>query len=100
MKVTEYYKNSPIVVLDEPTAALDPIAEQYLYEHFRSIIGNHSAIFISHRLASTSFCDKIAVFSHGKIVEVGTHQELLNIGGVYASMWNLQVELYAGKDRG
>ncbi len=95
-----YYKNSPIVVLDEPTAALDPIAEQYLYEHFRSIIGNHSAIFISHRLASTSFCDKIAVFSHGKIVEVGTHQELLNIGGVYASMWNLQVELYAGKDRG
>lgn len=93
-----YYKNSPIVVLDEPTAALDPVAEQYLYEHFRSIIGAHSAIFISHRLASTSFCDKIAVFSHGKIVEEGTHQELLNnLGGVYASMWKLQAELYARK---
>lgn len=93
-----YYKNSPIVVLDEPTAALDPVAEQYLYEHFHSIIGENSAIFISHRLASTSFCDKIVVFSHGRIVEEGTHQELLKIdAGVYASMWDLQVELYAKK---
>lgn len=92
-----YYKNSPIVVLDEPTAALDPLAEQYLYRHFRSIIGEHSAIFISHRLASTSFCDRIAVFSNGKIVEQGTHSDLLKNGGIYSDMWNLQVELYAGK---
>lgn len=95
-----YYKSSPIVILDEPTAALDPVAEQHLYEHFHSIIGSNSAIFISHRLASTSFCDKIIVFSRGRIVEEGTHKELLNTDGIYSSMWNLQVELYSKKEGG
>lgn len=92
-----YYKNSPIVILDEPTAALDPKSEIYLYEHFQSIIKGKSAIFISHRLASTAFCDKIAVFSAGQIVEIGTHGELLDLKGIYAKMWNIQAELYAQK---
>ncbi len=92
-----YYKGSPIVILDEPTAALDPKSEIYLYEHFRSIIEGKSAIFISHRLASTAFCDKIAVFSAGKMVEWGTHRELLDLDGVYTKMWNVQAELYAQK---
>ncbi len=93
-----YYKGSPIVILDEPTASLDPLAEQYLYNHFRSIIDHRSAIFISQRLASTFFCDHIVVFSAGRIAEEGTHEELLALGGLYSNMWNLQVQLYAKKE--
>lgn len=89
-----YYKGSPIVILDEPTAALDPKSELNLYEHFQSIIEDKSAIFISHRLASTAFCDRIVVFSAGQIVELGTHKELLDINGIYANMWKVQAELY------
>lgn len=89
-----YYKGSPIVILDEPTAALDPKSELNLYEHFQSIIDDKSAIFISHRLASTAFCDRIVVFSAGQIVELGTHKELLDLNGIYANMWKVQAELY------
>lgn len=92
-----YYKGSPIVILDEPTSALDPKSEIYLYEHFKSIIDGRSAIFISHRLASTAFCDKIAVFSAGQVTEFGTHEELLNLKGIYSEMWGVQAELYAQK---
>lgn len=92
-----YYKGSPVVILDEPTSALDPKAEIYLYNHFQSIIDGKSAIFISHRLASTAFCDRIAVFSDGQVAELGTHQELLQLNGIYAQMWGIQAELYAQK---
>ena len=87
-------KNPKLLLCDEPTAALDPKSELNLYEHFQSIIDDKSAIFISHRLASTAFCDRIVVFSAGQIVELGTHKELLDLNGIYANMWKVQAELY------
>jgi ABC-type multidrug transport system fused ATPase/permease subunit len=89
------YKDAPIVVLDEPTAALDPYAEYEIYTSFNRLIGNHTAIYISHRLSSCKFCDKIALFDRGELVEYGTHGELVNNNGMYAKMWNAQAEYYA-----
>lgn len=89
-----YYKDSPIVIMDEPTSALDPIAESHLYQRFNSIIGRKTAIYISHRLASVKFCDKIAVFVKGELVEYGTHTELMDKAGVYADMFSKQAEHY------
>jgi ATP-binding cassette subfamily B protein/ATP-binding cassette subfamily C protein len=89
------YKDAPIVVLDEPTAALDPYAEYEIYTSFNKLIGNHTAIYISHRLSSCKFCDKIALFDRGELVEYGTHGELVNNDGLYAKMWNAQAEYYA-----
>ena len=77
------YKDAPIVILDEPTAALDPIAEHEIYNRFNSFVENKTAIYISHRLSSCVFCDKIAVFDKSKLVESGTHQELLTAGEKY-----------------
>ena len=94
-----YYKDSPLVILDEPTAAMDPIAELKLYSRFSDIIGKKTTLFISHRLASTKFCDKILVFSGGNIVEQGTHSELMQLKGTYYEMFCLQMELYAGDTR-
>ncbi|MCQ2524973.1 MAG: ABC transporter ATP-binding protein/permease [Lachnospiraceae bacterium] len=88
------YKNAPIVVLDEPTSALDAIAEQRLYESFDKMIGNKSAVYISHRLASTRFCDKIAMFKSGEMIEYGTHDELVALDGEYARMFELQAQYY------
>lgn len=88
------YKNAPIVVLDEPTAALDAIAEKSLYESFNTMIGNKSAIFISHRLSSTRFCDKIIMFRAGKIIEYGTHDELIQKQGEYAKLFEVQAQYY------
>lgn len=88
------YKDAPIVVLDEPTAALDPLAEYELYKSFDEIIGNKSAVYISHRLSSTRFCDSIAMFKAGEMVEYGTHEELLAKGGAYAEMFNIQAQYY------
>ncbi|MEG0671390.1 ABC transporter ATP-binding protein [Clostridium sp.] len=88
------YKDAPIVVLDEPTAALDPIAEYNIYKSFDSMIGEKTAIYISHRLASTRFCDVIAFFEDGEIQEYGTHEELLNRDGKYAAMFNVQASYY------
>lgn len=88
------YKNGPIVILDEPTAALDPIAEKDIYESFGNMIDGRTAIFISHRLSSTKFCDKVAYFEDGKIREYGTHQELLALNGKYAHMFNTQAQYY------
>ncbi len=88
------YKNAPVVVLDEPTSALDAIAEQRLYESFDKMIGEKSAVYISHRLASTRFCDRIAMFEGGKIVEFGTHDELMEKDGAYAHMFEVQAQYY------
>lgn len=88
------YKDAPVVVLDEPTAALDPIAENEIYSRFNSFVQNKTAIYISHRLSSCTFCDRIAVFDNAKLVENGTHQELLNLNGKYTDLWNAQAEYY------
>ncbi len=88
------YKNGPIVILDEPTSALDPIAEKDIYESFNDMIGNRTAIFISHRLSSTKFCDKVIFIEDGKIIESGSHSELMALKGKYAHMFNLQAQYY------
>ncbi|MBP1544047.1 MAG: ABC transporter ATP-binding protein [Oscillospiraceae bacterium] len=88
------YKDSPVVVLDEPTAALDALAEYRLYQSFNGMIGDKSAVYISHRLSSTRFCDTIAMFVNGRMVEHGTHDELLQKGGAYAEMFRVQAQYY------
>lgn len=88
------YKDAPIVVLDEPTAALDPIAENEIYSRFNTFVQGKTAIYISHRLSSCAFCDKIAVFNNAKLAETGTHKDLLNASGKYAELWNAQAKYY------
>lgn len=89
------YKNAPIVILDEPTAALDPLSESEIYENFAEVIGNRTAIYISHRLSSCRFCDRIAVFDEGKLVQLGSHDELVeNKKGKYYELWNAQAQYY------
>lgn len=89
------YKDAPVLILDEPTAALDPIAEREIYEQFNSKVKDKTAIFISHRLASCRFCDKLLVFKDGEIVERGTHQSLLKLeDGLYAKMYKTQEKMY------
>lgn len=88
------YKNAPVVVLDEPTAALDALAEYRLYQSFDGMIGDKSAVYISHRLSSTRFCDAIAMFKGGEMVEYGTHDELLKKDGAYAEMFRVQAQYY------
>lgn len=89
-----YYRDSPIVILDEPASALDPVAETQLYGRFNEIIGDKTAVYISHRLASVKFCDSIAVFADGELVERGTHAELLKKNGIYADMFTKQAHYY------
>ncbi len=89
------YKDAPFIILDEPTAALDPIAEYEIYSKFNQIAGDKTAIYISHRLASCRFCDKIAVFDNGSIVQTGSHQNLLsNTQGKYYELWHAQAQYY------
>ena len=89
------YKNAPFIVLDEPTAALDPVAEYEVYSRFNEIVGDKTAIYISHRLASCRFCDKIAVFDAGRIVSRGSHEELYaQTGGKYRELWDAQAQYY------
>lgn len=88
------YKDSPVVILDEPTAALDPVAENEIYNRFNSFVDNKTAIYISHRLSSCAFCNRIAVFDKSHLVETGTHQELLNANGKYSELWNAQAKYY------
>ena len=94
------YKEAPVIVLDEPTAALDALAEYELYQNFNSMIGNKSAVYISHRLSSTRFCDVIAMFVAGEMVEYGTHEELLAKGGAYAEMFEVQAQYYEVEEGG
>ena len=88
------YKNAGIVVLDEPTAALDPIAENEVYQKYSELTENATSIYISHRLASTRFCDRIIYLEDGEIKEIGSHDELMRKGGKYAYMFGLQAKYY------
>ncbi len=88
------YKGSPFIVLDEPTAALDPVSEYDIYTKFNGIVGTRTAIYISHRLSSCRFCDEITVMDKGKIVERGRHDALVSAGGYYARLWKAQAEYY------
>ncbi|MBQ5333256.1 MAG: ABC transporter ATP-binding protein [Oscillospiraceae bacterium] len=89
------YRNAPVVILDEPTAALDPVAEYEIYRQFNSLVGGKTAIYISHRLSSCKFCDRIAVFADDTIKEYGTHDELADKpGGIYAEMFSAQAQYY------
>lgn len=88
------YKNAPILVLDEPTAALDPIAENDIYQKYNDMTHGRTSFFISHRLASTRFCDRIIFVDGGKIAEEGTHDELLKNGGGYAYLFEVQSKYY------
>ncbi len=92
------YKNAPFIILDEPTAALDPIAEFEIYSKFNEIIGDKTAIYISHRLSSCRFCDNIAVFNKGELIQYGSHDKLIDdIKGKYYELWNAQAQYYNDK---
>lgn len=93
------YKDAPIMLLDEPTAALDPIAEYKLYKSFDKIVGGKMAVYISHRLSSTRFCDSIAMFKGGRLVESGTHADLLKKGGEYSSLFEVQAQYYKEREQ-
>ena len=88
------YKDAPVMVLDEPTAALDPLAEAQMYAQYNDLTANKTSIFISHRLSSTQFCDRVLYLEGGKIVEDGTHQQLMALGGSYAKMFTYQAYYY------
>lgn len=92
------YKDAPLLVLDEPTAALDPIAESEMYEEYKAATSGRSALFISHRLASTKFCDRILFLENGRIQETGTHDELLAKNGKYAEVFAVQSQYYKEGD--
>ena len=88
------YKDAPFVIMDEPTAALDPEAEAEVFEGFDKMVGNKTAIYISHRLASCKFCEDILVFEEGKVVQHGSHDELVWQDGLYRQLWNAQAQYY------
>lgn len=89
------YKNAPFVIMDEPTAALDPEAEAEVFEGFDKMVGNKTAIYISHRLASCKFCEDILVFDKGQVVQHGSHETLMEEKGLYEKLWNAQAGYYA-----
>lgn len=92
------YKDAPFIILDEPTAALDPIAEAEIYSKFNDIAGDKTAIYISHRLSSCKFCDEIAVFHDGGVIQQGSHDSLLSDeSGKYYELWNAQAQYYTEK---
>lgn len=94
------YKNAPFLILDEPTSALDPIAESAIYEEYHDLTEKKTSIFISHRLASTKFCDRILFLENGKIIEEGSHQELLDKKGRYAEIYHIQSHYYKEEKKG
>lgn len=89
------YKDASFVIMDEPTAALDPEAEAEIFERFDKMVGKKTAIYISHRLASCRFCEDILVFDDGKVVQHGSHDELEKQDGLYRQLWNAQAQYYA-----
>lgn len=93
------YKNAPVVLLDEPTAAMDAVAEYELYSRFGDMVEGKTSIYISHRLSSTRFCDKVIMFEDGEIVEVGKHEELLEKNGKYAELYNVQAQYYQEEEK-
>ena len=92
------YKAAPVLILDEPTAALDAIAESRSYENFNQMAGGRTTVYISHRLSSTRFCDKIAMFEAGRLIEYGTHEELMQKGEKYAQLFGVQAQYYAEEE--
>lgn len=93
------YKDAPFLVLDEPTAALDPVSEFEVYRKFSQIAGNKTSVCISHRLSSCRFCDRIAVFQKGELVQIGAHDRLLeDTNGVYCKLWNAQAQYYSEEE--
>lgn len=88
------YKDAPIIILDEPTAALDPIAENEIYQKYNELTKNHTSIFISHRLSSTRFCDRIVFIEDGKVIEEGDHFSLMKEDGKYRKMYDMQSHYY------
>ena len=88
------YKDAPFIILDEPTASLDPIAEAEIYRKFDEIVGDRTAIYISHRLSSCRFCGEILVFEDGRIIQKGNHEELLGTEGKYRELWEAQAKYY------
>ncbi|WP_087353091.1 ABC transporter ATP-binding protein [Olsenella sp. An188] len=94
------YEDAPVVILDEPTAALDPISEAEVYAGFDRMVAGKTAIYISHRMSSCRFCDRIVVFDGGRIVETGSHEGLLAAGGLYARMWEAQAAYYVDGEKG
>ena len=89
------YKEAPIMILDEPTAALDPLAEFEIYQKFDQIVEDKTAFYISHRLSSCRLCDEILVFDQGQIVQRGSHEDLVNQAGKYQELWQAQAQYYA-----
>jgi ATP-binding cassette subfamily B protein len=92
------YQNREVLVLDEPTAALDALAEDRMYQEFNQMVKGKTAIFISHRLSSTRFCDKIVMFEDGRIIEEGTHEQLIKANGKYRNMFQVQAQYYKDKE--
>ena len=88
------YKDSPIMILDEPTAALDPVAEFEIYQKFDEIVEDKTSFYISHRLSSSRFSDEILVFDEGEIVQKGSHEELVDEPGKYHDLWQAQAQYY------
>jgi len=93
------YKEAPVLILDEPTAAMDPIAENELYLQYRDLTEGRTSFFISHRFASTRFCDRIVLLDAGKIAEIGTHEELMALRGKYAQMYEVQSQYFKEDDK-
>lgn len=89
-----FMRDAPFVVLDEPTAALDPKAEADVFERFAAMAGSRTAILVSHRLGMARLCDRVMVLQGGQLIELGTHDELLAAGGEYARLWALQSQWY------
>ncbi|MFI6048445.1 ABC transporter ATP-binding protein [Nocardia sp. NPDC051321] len=89
-----FYRDTPLIILDEPTTALDPRAEADLYDHIRLLFTDHTIVLVTHRLASVRHADRIYVLDHGHITETGTHQQLMNLHGTYAELFNLQAAAY------
>ena len=94
------YRKAPLIILDEPTAALDPISENRLYETYDEMRKDKTTVFISHRLASTRFCSRIILMEDGKIAEEGTHEELLKLRGKYYELFETQAKYYRENDKG